>query len=86
MPEPGSDSRRARVSPDLRASLGAGLFTAIVLSVLVGGSAQDLWHKDGLDYAQIAREIAEGHGFTSRQAIYALHLRFLEQRDLLDAA
>jgi 4-amino-4-deoxy-L-arabinose transferase-like glycosyltransferase len=86
VPEPGSDLRRARVSPDLRASLGAGLFTAIVLSALVAGSAQDLWHKDGLDYAQIAREISEGHGFSSRQAIYALHLRFLEQRDGMDAA
>lgn len=83
---PGSDSRRARVSPDLRAGLGAGLFTAVVLSALVSWSVQDLWHKDGLDYAQIAREISEGHGFSSRQAIYALHLRFLERHDLLDAA
>jgi 4-amino-4-deoxy-L-arabinose transferase-like glycosyltransferase len=66
--------------------LSAGLFTAVVLSALVHWSVQDLWHKDGLDYAQIAREISEGHGFSSRQAIYALHLRFLEQRDLLDAA
>jgi signal transduction histidine kinase len=43
------DSRRVRVSADLHAAVGAGLFTAIVLSVLVGGSAQDFWHKDGLD-------------------------------------
>jgi 4-amino-4-deoxy-L-arabinose transferase-like glycosyltransferase len=85
-PEPDSGSGSARVSPDLRAGVGAGLFTAVVLSVLVSWSVQDFWHKDGLDYAQIAREISEGHGFSSRQAIYALHLRFLEQRDGMDAA
>lgn len=51
-------------------------------AVVAGG----LWRPDAFDYAQIARELAEGRGFSSRQAIYALHLAFLRDHDLVSAA
>jgi len=51
-------------------------------SVFVDG----LWRRDAFDYAQIARELVEGRGFSSKQAIYALHLRFLQDHDLLSSA
>ena len=50
-------------------------------SVFVDG----LWRKDAFDYAQIARQLFEGEGFSSKQAIYALHLRFLKDHALLDS-
>jgi 4-amino-4-deoxy-L-arabinose transferase-like glycosyltransferase len=67
------------------ASLAAGLFTALVLAVFAGVVADGLWRPDAFDYAQIARELAEGRGFSSRQAIYALHLEFLRDGGLLEA-
>jgi hypothetical protein len=75
----------ARPIPHLVAALLAGLATGLVWGILAWATVSDLWHKDGLDYAQIAREVSAGHGLSSRQAIYALHLRFLEQHGLLDA-
>lgn len=63
--------------------LGAAALTAACLCVFSALTVGVLWHPDGTDYAQIARELTEGHGFTSRQAIYALHLRFLKVHGLL---
>ncbi len=65
--------------------LGAGAFTAACLCIFAAVAVDGLTRPDGFDYAQIARELAEGRGFSSRQAIYALHLRFLEEHDLLQA-
>lgn len=63
--------------------LGAGVLTAACLLCFVWVTDDGLSRPDGFDYAQIARELVEGRGFASRQAIYALHLRFLEDHRLL---
>ena len=65
--------------------LGAGAVTAACLCTFAAVAVDGLSRPDGFDYAQIGRELAEGRGFSSRQAIYALHLRFLKEHDLLQA-
>lgn len=67
------------------AALVAGAFTATVLGLFAMVAVDGLWRPDAFDYAQIGRELAEGRGFSSRQAIYALHLTFLRDAGLLDA-
>jgi 4-amino-4-deoxy-L-arabinose transferase-like glycosyltransferase len=65
-------------------ALAAAAVTALALAgfaAVAGG----LWRPDAFDYAQIGRELAEGRGFSSRQAIYALHLAFLRDHGLLFA-
>ncbi|MCB1056533.1 MAG: glycosyltransferase family 39 protein [Acidobacteria bacterium] len=79
MRRPGPWRRR-----DVVAALLATLLSGLVLAGLAGFTVERIWHNDGLDYAQIAREVADGHGMSSRQAIYALHLRFLADHGLLD--
>jgi 4-amino-4-deoxy-L-arabinose transferase-like glycosyltransferase len=64
----------------------AAAFTACVLAAFAASSIQGLWRPDAFDYAQIARELYAGNGFTSRQAIYLLHLEFLAERGGLDGA
>lgn len=64
-------------------ALAAGAFTALVLCVFAHVAVDGLWRPDAFDYAQIARELAQGHGFSSRHAIYALHLGFLRDAGLL---
>lgn len=66
-------------------ALAAGAVTALALTAFAAAAVHGLWRPDAFDYAQIARELAQGHGFSSRQAIYALHLEFLRSRDLLGA-
>jgi len=63
--------------------LAAGVVTAACLCTFAAVTVDGLSRPDGFDYAQIGRELAEGRGFSSRQAIYMLHLRFLEDHDLL---
>ena len=63
----------------------AAVLTIIILSVFAYVSADGLWRPDAFDYAQIAREIADGNGFSSRQIIYALHFEFLKQHELLQS-
>ncbi len=63
----------------------AGAVTAACLILFVRSSAHGLWRPDAFDYAQIARELVEGNGFSSRQAIYVLHLRFLHDHGLIEA-
>lgn len=65
--------------------LVAGAVTAVCLCVFAALTVDGLSRVDGFDYAQIGREIAEGRGFTSRQAIYMLHLRFLKEHELLQS-
>ena len=65
------------------APLAAAAFNALVILVFAWLCVDGLWRPDGFDYAQIGREILRGHGFGSQQAIYALHLEFLTERDLL---
>lgn len=62
----------------------AGAMTAACLILFARFSAHDLWRPDAFDYAQIARELVEGRGFSSRQAIYVLHLRFLHEHGLIE--
>ena len=62
----------------------AAAFTASVLAAFAASSIEGLWRPDGFDYAQIARELYAGNGFTSRQAIYVLHLEFLAERGGLE--
>lgn len=68
-----------------RRILLVGLTTAFCLVLFARVSARGLWRPDAFDYAQIARELSEGRGFSSRQAIYVLHLRFLQANDLVGA-
>lgn len=85
--DPRADPRkilRPNLKADLLAALLAALLTALVAATFAGFTGIELWHNDGLDYAQIGREVASGNGLASRQAIYALHLRFLGEHDLLD--
>ncbi|MDY7094910.1 MAG: hypothetical protein SX243_18205 [Acidobacteriota bacterium] len=77
-------SRRSTLKTDLLAALLAAVLTAAVAASFAWSTGIELWHNDGLDYAQIGREFASGNGLASRQAIYALHLRFLGEHDLLD--
>ena len=63
--------------------LAAASFAAVALAGFAWVSVDGLWRPDAFDYAQIAREIARGHGFSSLQAIYALHLDFLREHDAL---
>lgn len=65
------------------APLAAAAFNALVILVFAWLYVDGLWRPDGFDYAQIGRELLRGHGFGSQQAIYALHLEFLTERDLL---
>lgn len=67
----------------MKGPLLAGLFTAAVLVAFAALAVDGLWRPDAFDYAQIARELAEGHGFVSRHAIYALHLEWLASHGLL---
>lgn len=62
--------------------LVAAAFTAVVLAGFAWVSVDGLWRPDAFDYAQQARELARGHGFSSLQAIYALHLDFLLEHGL----
>lgn len=55
----------------------AALLTAAVLAAFAGSIVDGLWRPDAFDYAQIARELHAGNGFTTRQAIYLLHLEWL---------
>ena len=64
----------------------AAALTASVLAAFAWSAASGLWRPDAFDYAQIARELAAGNGFESRQAIYLLHLEFLDQHGLLGEA
>jgi len=57
----------------------ATLLAAVALAVFTGSTVRELWRPDAFDYAQIARELHAGNGFTTRQAIYLLHLEFLER-------
>ncbi|MGH0032425.1 MAG: ArnT family glycosyltransferase [Myxococcota bacterium] len=66
------------------AALLAGLASAAVLALFAFTFVDGLWRPDAFDYAQIARELAQGRGFGSRHAIYALHLDFLKEHGLLD--
>lgn len=84
-PAASPDASRRGVRSDLVAALAAALLTALVGGLFVVATGVEVWHNDGLDYAQIGREVAEGRGMASRQAIYALHLRFLAEHGLLDA-
>jgi len=61
--------------------LAAAAFSATLLSGFAWLCVDGLWRPDAFDYAQIAREIARGHGMSSLQAIYALHLDFLRGHD-----
>lgn len=65
--------------------LGAGVLTAASILAFARSTDDGLSRPDGFDYAQIGRELVEGRGFSTRQAIYALHLRFLEDHALLQA-
>lgn len=67
----------------LKIACGVGLSVA-VLHAAAAISAGEVFHNDGLDYAQIARELVRGEGFASRQAIYALHLEWLLAADQLE--
>ncbi len=62
----------------------AGAGTALCLALFARHAVDGLWRPDAFDYAQIARELLEGNGFSSRQIIYELHLRFLQTHGLLD--
>lgn len=48
-------------------------------------SSAHVTNPDALDYAQMGSELAEGHGFSTRQ-IFPMQVRWLAQQDLLDAA
>ena len=61
----------------------AAVVTALCSVAFAAVFVDGLWRRDAFDYAQIARELVEGEGFSSKQAIYALHLRFLQEHDLL---
>jgi len=69
----------------IAAPLVAATFTALAIAFFAWQCVDGLWRPDGFDYAQIAREIVRGRGFTSQQAIYALHLEFLREHELLSA-
>lgn len=62
----------------------AATLTACVLAAFAGSTVEGLWRPDGFDYAQIARELYTGNGFSSRQAIYVLHLEFLSEHGGLE--
>ena len=62
----------------------AAALTACVLAAFAASSIDGLWRPDGFDYAQIARELYSGNGFSSRQAIYVLHLEFLAEHGGLE--
>lgn len=61
----------------MKGPLAAAAVSALSIGVFAGLCVDGLWRPDAFDYAQIAREIARGHGMSSLQAIYALHLDFL---------
>lgn len=69
-----------RPGPLVAAACNAAVLAGFAL-VCVDG----LWRPDAFDYAQIAREIARGHGISSLQAIYALHLDFLRDHGGFEA-
>jgi len=65
--------------------LVAATLTALALLLFADLAVDGLWRRDAFDHAQIAREITEGRGFSSRQITSGLQLRFLEDRGLLQA-
>lgn len=78
--EPESQVRRC--SATLGAA-GAAAFTSLALGLFAWHAVDGLWRPDAFDYAQIARELVSGNGFSSRQVIYVLHLDFLREHGLL---
>ncbi len=65
-------------------ALLSAVITGLCITVFFSVAADDLWRRDAFDYAQIGREIASGNGWSSKQIIYGLHLRFLADHDLLE--
>jgi hypothetical protein len=63
----------------MKGILAAAAFTALLIGGFAWLCVDGLWRPDGFDYVQIAREIARGHGISSLQAIYVLHLEFLRE-------
>jgi len=64
----------------------AALLAGAGLSAFAATYVTGLWRPDAFDYAQIARELHAGNGFTTRQAIYLLHLEFLQDSGSLQNA
>jgi hypothetical protein len=65
--------------------VGAGVFAAVVLLWCLVFSTGRFSNPDAHDYAQMGRELRQGHGFATKQ-VFARHIPKLKREGLLDAA